>query len=277
MPVSADHAAVQADVARLKRRDGGQLGGEEILLRDAVIVVQQREDGELHTVLALVGIRHAADQQVQPLARNALGHRLFHLIRAEMRQQIGDDELRIVRVAADDHVDQIAVFQRDDAVQLQRDRHPLVFLDAAVVVRLEIGHLRVLIQRKLLEIQLRGVHVRTRDHTARAQRLASHHSQHQRLAAVTVIHLRTRLECHAIFIRYEPGLLCQPDGRLHSLALGARRVQKLLIPLAVRVGELRLLRVDPVISVLLFVKELFAPFFMLAHAKTSCITCLHVF
>ena len=41
LPVGADHAAVKADVARRERRHGGKLRRQEVLLRDAVLIVQQ--------------------------------------------------------------------------------------------------------------------------------------------------------------------------------------------------------------------------------------------
>ena len=62
---------------------------------------------------------------------------LGHLVLCEMRQQIGDRELRILGILADDDLNGLAVLLRHDAVDFQRDGDPLVFLDAAVVMRLE--------------------------------------------------------------------------------------------------------------------------------------------
>ena len=120
-----DHAAVKADVARRERRHGGELRRQEVLLRDAVLIMQQRKHGELHAVAALTGIRHTADDDVECLAGDALLHGLAQLILAEVRQEVCDDKLRLVRLAADGDVDRAAVLERDRAVQLQRDRDPL--------------------------------------------------------------------------------------------------------------------------------------------------------
>lgn len=55
LPVGADHAAVKADVACRERRHGGELRRQEVFLRDAVLIMQQRQHSELHTVAALAG------------------------------------------------------------------------------------------------------------------------------------------------------------------------------------------------------------------------------
>ena len=275
LTVGTDHAAVKADVARRERRHGGKLRRQEVLFRDAVFIMEQRQHGELHAVAPLAGIRHAADDDVERLARDALFHGLAHLILAEMRQQIGDDKLRLIRLAADGNIDRAAVFERDRAVQLQRDRDPLVLLDAAVIVRLEIRQLRVLIHRRLLEIETRGVDVRARDHAAVVKRLLPEHGQHERLAAVVDIHLRARLQLHAERIRHKALGLRHADGLLDGLALGARGVEKLLISLGVGKDLPGLLGVDPIVAVFRLIKQLFLPlleFLIFAHESTSCIS-----
>ena len=192
-----------------------------------------------------------------------------------MRQQIGDDKLRLVRLAADGDIDRAAVLERDGAVQLQRDRDPLILLDAAVIVRLEIRQLRVLIHRRLLEIETRGVDVRARDHAAVVKRLLPEHGQHERLAAVVDIHLRARLQLHAERIRHEARFLRHADRFLDGLALGACGVEKLLISLGVGKDLPRLLGVDLIVTILRLVKQLFLPlleFLIFAHESTSCIS-----
>ena len=54
VPVGADHAAVQTDIARVRGRNRFQLGGDEVLLDDAVFFVQKPQHRELHAVLAVV-------------------------------------------------------------------------------------------------------------------------------------------------------------------------------------------------------------------------------
>ena len=192
-----------------------------------------------------------------------------------MRQQIGDDELRLIRLAANSDVDRAAVLKRDGTVQLQRDRDPLVLLDAAVIVRLEIRQLRILIHRRLLEVEARRVDVRARDHAAAVERLLPEHGQHKRLAAVVDIHLRARLQRHAERIGHKAGFLRHADRFLNGLALGACGIEKLLISLGVSKDLPGLLGADLIIAVFRLVKQLFLPlleFLIFAHESTSCIS-----
>ena len=102
MTVGGDEAAVKADVARLAGRDGLKLRGDQVFLGDAVLPVEKLQNAELEAVAAfLAGKRLRADENIQALARDRLVERLFALLTAEMRQKIVDDELRIVRLAAD--------------------------------------------------------------------------------------------------------------------------------------------------------------------------------
>ena len=237
--------------------------------------MQQREHGELHTVAALTGIRHAADDDVECLAGDALLHGLAQLILAEVRQEVGDDKLRFIRLTANGNVDRAAILERDRAVQLQRDRDPLVLLDAAVIVRLKIRQLRILVHRRLLEIEARGIDVRARDHAAVVERLLAEHGQHERLIAVIHIHLRARLQLHAERIRHKARVLRHADRLLDGLALGARGVEKALIPLGIGKDLTGLFGVDLIVPVLRTVKQLFLPlleFLIFAHESTSCIS-----
>ena len=148
MTVGGDEAAVEADVARLAGGHDLQLGGDEVLLHDAVFLIEELEDVELEAIRAVLSReRTAADEQVQALAGNGLVERLFALLAAEVRQQIVDDELRVALVRADVDGDRGTVAAHDHAVQLKGDRHPLVLADTAVVVGLEVGHLGLLVER----------------------------------------------------------------------------------------------------------------------------------
>ena len=82
MSVAAYQAAVESDVAGREIRDDGQLGGEEIMLGDAVFFIQQLKYRKLCAVAALfvLGVRNGADKHAQAFARNALGHALGHLL-----------------------------------------------------------------------------------------------------------------------------------------------------------------------------------------------------
>ena len=76
--VSADEAAVKAEVAGVHGRDGLQLGGDKVLLDDAVLLVQQLQNGEADAVGAVViALRPAADQNVEAFGRNGLERGAF--------------------------------------------------------------------------------------------------------------------------------------------------------------------------------------------------------
>ena len=105
----------------------------------------------------------AAHQKVQLLSGNALRQGLFGLLRTQVGQQIVHCKHRVASPAANGHIDQIPVLQRHHAPQLQRDGHPLVFPDTAVIVGLEERQLTVLVERIGLQIQPGGVDMRGAD------------------------------------------------------------------------------------------------------------------
>ena len=76
-----------------------------------------------------------------------------------MDQQIGNEEHRIFRLLAYSHLHHSTVLFHDDAVDRQRDRHPLVLFDAAVVMGIQQGETAVFIQRVLLHIHAGGIDV----------------------------------------------------------------------------------------------------------------------
>ena len=157
MAVAADERTVKADLAHVEGRDRGKLRREEILLGDAVHVIECGEHRELDPVLALARIWNRADEKLKSLACYALGHRLFHLLLRKMRQQVGDDEARLIRFSADADIHDSAVLEHGNAVQLEWDSYPLIFLYPAVIVRAEIAELVRLIHRVLLEVDARRV------------------------------------------------------------------------------------------------------------------------
>ena len=74
-----------------------------------------------------------------------------------MRQQVGDDEARLIRFSADADIHDSAVLEHGNAVQLEWDSYPLIFLYPAVIVRAEIAELVRLIHRVLLEVDARRI------------------------------------------------------------------------------------------------------------------------
>ena len=129
----------------------------------AVLAVEVLHDRQLDLLAALFVhrfARHRADQHVQAFALDDLGRLFGHLLRRKMRQQVGDDELRVIRLVAHTHLYRFhlpVMANADHAAQLERNRRPLVLFDTAIVMRLEKCHAAVLIERHGADIDARCV------------------------------------------------------------------------------------------------------------------------
>ena len=82
-----------------------------------------------------------------------IGCLFLHLLSGKVDQKIAHAEYRITRLVSDTHFDHGAVLFRNDAVQSQRQCHPLVLLDTAVIMGLEIREAALLKEGMLLEIE----------------------------------------------------------------------------------------------------------------------------
>ena len=70
--------------------------------------------------------RNAADDQIEVFSLNDLGCLFLHLLSGKVDQKIAHAEYWITRLVSDTHFDHGAVLFRNDAVQSQRQCHPLV-------------------------------------------------------------------------------------------------------------------------------------------------------
>ena len=239
MAVGADEAAVKAQLPGLGGGDGFQLGGDEVLLGDAVLLVENVQNGQLHPVGALVVLQGtAADENVQALGSNGLIEGLFALLPAQVGQQVIDDELGILFLVADGHADGAAVGPDHHAVELQRDGDPLVLADAAVVVGFEIGQLRVFIQGVGLQIQAGGIGVGSANVGAFGKGLSADDGQHDALAPVVHIDLPAGLQSHSGLVGHEAPGLGQGHGVIHAVPLGLAVVQEAAVVGAVGLQRL---------------------------------------
>ena len=282
LPVADHHAAVESQVAGASSGHDLDLGRQEVLFLDAVLLSQQLKRERLDGLLlffftsrsldilgriavhcrfpgslggahqassaragqssgpsvrartaarlgavaapASAGQRAVAHEDVQVLALHHLVGLLRHLLAGQVDQQVGDAEHRIVRVVAHLDVHHGAVFLRDHAVQRQRQRDPLVVLDAAVIMRIEQREPVRLVQRVLLEVEARAVDVRAQDVEPLLQRLLPEMRQDERLAVRLRPHLVAGLErapfAHRLVKRQVAVLFRQRDGRSRALALG---------------------------------------------------------
>ena len=230
MAVSPDQGAVQADVAGLYRRDGLQLGGSEVVLHNAVLLVEQLHDGQLYPAgLLLVSDGLAAQQQVQRFSGDGLRQGLLVLSGPQVGQKVRDDQPGLPLLLADADGDLGPVLPDDHAVEGQGDGHPLVLADAAVVVGFEIGQLAVLIEGVGLQVQPGGIDVGRRQLDALREGLLPDVGQHNRLAPVADIELVSGIHGHSRHIGPVARGLRQADGFRGAEAFRLAHVQKALV------------------------------------------------
>ena len=121
----------------------------------------------------------------------------------------------------------------DHAAQFERNRRPLVFLDATVVVRFEERHAAFLVERHGADIHARRVEVGGGQAHALGNVLFADDGQHNALAAVDLIDFVARLEDIVAFPRAEALFFGHADNLLYRIALGLGFVQKGLVALGV--------------------------------------------
>ena len=188
-----------------------------------------------------------------------------------MGEQVGDVEYRIARLLADAHLDLFAVFPDDDTVQGQRDRRPLVLLDTAIVVRLEIADLLGLIQRVLLEVKARGVDMCRAEANAVGHGRRADGRQNDRLAAVVEVDLVAGFELHAGLERHIALLFQLGNEELHRLALGLAGVHEVHVIAAETLAVLFILGAHALCCVSALRKELLLQLgcciFFLVHGR----------
>ena len=260
MAVSAYHGAVKSDFAHVVCRDGNELRGEEILLGNAVHIVEKAHNCKLYAILALVCVRSAADEDIESLAGDTLGHGLFHLVGCKMRQKVSDDKARLARLTADRKLDGLAALERDNAVKLKRNGDPLILFYAAVVMSLEVAELVTFIHAYLLEVKARRVNMSACNNAALCKALFADHGEHERLTAIILIYPHAGLELHAEFIFDKALLLGKCYRVIDRLALGTGDVEVAHVLPAVFLDAKALLGVYQVIAVFLLIKELASKF-----------------
>ena len=140
-----------------------------------------------------------------------------------MNKKIRDHEYRIILILSDGNLLRRPVLLHDHAVQRQRLRHPLILLDAAVIMRIQISKPLILIERILLHINARRINVCAQDVHARRNRLLPEAEKRQHLLHAHRIYLISRFQalshCHHLIQVPVAGLLRHTDAELHALPL----------------------------------------------------------
>ena len=240
--IAQNHGAVETHVAGGAGGHDLDLGGEEVLLVHVVLLLEDVQEhlldgllgGVLVVLVKLDGT--AAHDHVEDLGVDGILGGLGHLLAREVDQQVRDGEDGVVGLVADVDIDGGAVLFADDAHECERGGDPVIALDAAIVVRVEVGHVAGLEGGVLLKIQARRVHMGAQDVKTLLERGAAQVDEHEVLAVVGGVDLvagleRAALGDHGLQIDVAR-LLGHLDAGLDAQALGLVLAQKLLIAAA---------------------------------------------
>ena len=165
MAVCGDVSAVKADVSCVSCRNDLDLSRNEILLLDAVLLEKDLQNACLEDLVRLLVFRagNSADDDVEILGGNEIRCLLGHLLIAEMRKEICDVENGIFFLLAYHDLMSLAVIRENNAVNGERDRGPLILIDTAIIVCLEVNGIVVLIDGIGLKIESGRIDVGTED------------------------------------------------------------------------------------------------------------------
>ena len=239
MAIAAHHGAVKANVAALVGRGDLDLSTHELLLGDAVLLVEQDHGVQLDSFLDVLIINSIrADEEVQLLSLDAVLQGTGVLLGTQMGQQVGDAEDGIVLVLAHTDGDGGAILTGEHAVDGQRDRAPLILADTTVVMGLEVAQVVRLIQRGGTQVQTRAVGVGNDQMEAILKALGTDGGSHHSLVALDKVDFVTGL---VGLFRVELLVACILEHLLAlggDLALGLACIQELLVALGKVVGLL---------------------------------------
>ena len=111
-----------------------------------------------------------------------------------MNQKVGHAENGIIRVLAKRNIERRPVLFHDHAVQREGQRHPLVLLDAAIIMRVEVRHAALFIERILFQVEAAGVDVRPENREAVLHRARTELEHRDRLFHADGVNLVARFQ-----------------------------------------------------------------------------------
>ena len=137
-----------------------------------------------------------------------------------MRQEIRDVKYRILVFFADIEENLGSVLADHKTVDGKRNGRPLIFLDAAIVVRLQKRHLILFIKRIGLQVKTRRIHMRAEYVHALGDRFLADHRQHQAFSFNRLVDLLAcgQLRCGSDI--YISELFGGFDRKVYEFALG---------------------------------------------------------
>ena len=166
----------------------------KILFRKAVFVLDELQYTGLDGFLIVLFERVIADEYVEFFALDDLSGILFELFLREMDEQIRHAEYRIRGILTDADVLNRIVRFNDNAVQGKRQRHPLILLDAAVIMRVHVREAAVFVQRILFDVKATRVNMRTENIHTVFERLVTDIKEHDGFFHVDGINFIARLQ-----------------------------------------------------------------------------------
>ena len=188
---------------------------------------------QLHQIAALALQRLGTQNHIELLAFDGLGGRLLQLVGRQVDQQVGHHQHGIIVILTDGNGDRGAVLAVNHTVDGQGNGDPLVLLDTAVVMGLEIGDPGILIQGIGLQVHPGGVNVGGADVGTLVQALFTDDSQDQGFVPVVVVDLVTGVKRHTGDQGLEAVGFSGGNGPCDSLPLGFGSVDKGGIALAI--------------------------------------------
>ena len=185
-----------------------------------------------------------------------------------MNEQVGDHQHRVGIVLADGDGDDAAVLPVHNTVKGQGHGGPLILLDAAVVVGLEVGDLGILIQGIGLQVHPGRVHMGGADVGTLGKALFAHDGQDDALFTVDIINLIAGVQGHSCHEGLEAVVLGSLGGPGSGLPLGLAGIHEGSVALAVSLHLGTLGLVDTGVAVLGGSQKLAAEF-VGGHKKVS--------
>ena len=242
MTVAEHHAPIEAQIPRLACRNQREFRRNKIFFVDVVFVFDQLQNVLFDGLFVFFFERIIADENIKVLALDDFIRLLLQLILRKMNEQIGHAKHRIIFVFTDHDIFDRAVFFDDNAMHCERQRHPLIFLDAAVIMCVEISEPAVFVERILLDVEAASVVVRAENFQPALERFRADVEKRDRLFHANGVNFIARAEFHARLELFVAGRLGKSNCLGNALALGLATADEVDVTRA-KLVELLLLRI----------------------------------
>ena len=175
-----------------------------------------------------------------------------------MREKVGNNELRFALFFAEGDFNLSAVTQNNNSVKRHRNRRPLIFLDSAVVMRLEKSHLICFVERIRFEVKTWRIDMSCCDSYALADTLFADNGKDNRLFTVEIINLVSGCILLEFIKGYKAFFLCLGNNKLGNLSLRLVIIEEFFVILGEIHRLLKLCFIYKICAVLLVHKQFFA-------------------